>query len=241
MSAGHRLTVSRRFPFTDAALKLPARPVNAHVAPATGSLVVWTRMAAARQPLTHLPNAISIARILIAPVALWSAWQGNESAYKWLFTAAVVSDFLDGAIARLLHLESDLGARLDAFGDMLTYLVLVFAVSWLWPDFIYERLWMIVIVLCTYAVSFAIGFLRFRRLNAFHSWAGKASAVLMAVGMIVWFIGGPGWVFNAALAVSLLSALEQIAIASIIPEWRTTVPTLWHAIILRRTGCAPSP
>jgi phosphatidylglycerophosphate synthase len=194
---------------------------------------------AARSPLTHLPNAISIARILIAPVALWSAWQGNESAYKWLFTAAVVSDFLDGAIARILKIESDLGARLDAFGDMLTYLVLVFAVSRLWPEFIYDRFWMIVIVLCVYAVSFIVGFLRFRRLNAFHSWAGKISAVVMAGGMIVWFIGGPGWVFSAALGVSLLSGIEQVAIASIIPAWRTTVPTLWHAIKMRRAGRAP--
>jgi phosphatidylglycerophosphate synthase len=198
-------------------------------------------MAAARTQLTHLPNAISIVRILIAPVALWSAWQGDESLYKWLFTAAVVSDFFDGAIARLLHLESDLGARLDALGDMLTYLVLVFAVSWLWPDFINERLWLIVIVLGVYAVSFAIGFLRFRRLNAFHSWAGKTTAVLMAVGMVVWFVGGPGWVFNAALGVSLLSGIEQIAIASVIPVWRTTVPTLWHAIESRRTGRSPTP
>jgi phosphatidylglycerophosphate synthase len=183
-------------------------------------------MAAASTQLTHLPNAISIVRILIAPIALWSAWQGNEYLYKWLFTAAVVSD---------------LGARLDALGDMLTYLVLVFAVSWLWPDFINERLWMIVIVLGVYAVSFAIGFLRFRRLNAFHSWAGKTTAVLMAVGMVVWFVGGPGWVFNAALGVSLLSGIEQIAIASVIPVWRTTVPTLWHAIEFRRTGRKPTP
>lgn len=195
-------------------------------------------MAAASPPLTHLPNAISIARILIAPVALWSAWEGNEVLYKSLFTAAIVSDFLDGVIARLLRLESDLGARLDALADMLTYLVLVFAVAWLWPDFINERLWMIVIVLGVYSVSFAIGFLRFRRLNAFHSWAGKASAVAMAFGMIVWFLGGPGWVFNAALVVSLLSGIEQIAISSVIPAWRTTVSTLWHAIELRRAGRA---
>jgi len=197
-------------------------------------------MAAARPPLTHLPNAISIARILIAPVALWSAWEGNDVLYKSLFTVAVVSDFLDGAIARLLRIESDLGARLDAFADMLTYLVLVFAVKWLWPDFINERLWMIVIVLGVYALSFAIGLLRFRRLNAFHSWAGKTTAVLMAVGMVVWFAGGPGWVFNAALGFSLLSGIEQIVIASVIPAWRTTVPTLWHAIELRRAGHAPT-
>jgi CDP-diacylglycerol--glycerol-3-phosphate 3-phosphatidyltransferase len=213
---------------------------SGHVAEAAPPLVFSVRMPAVRNSLTHLPNAISIARIIIAPVALWSAWEGYEGVYKGLFTVAVVSDFLDGAIARMLRIESDLGARLDAFADMLTYLVCFFAVGWLWPGFIFDRMWLIAFVLIAYAISFGIGFLRFRRLNAFHSLAGKISAVLVAGGLIVWFIGGPGWVFTAALAFSLLSALEQIVIASVIPSWRVEVPTVWHAINLRRTGNAPS-
>jgi len=187
-------------------------------------------MAEARSPLKHLPNAISVARILIAPVALWFAWAGNGAAYKLLFTAAIVSDFIDGLLARLLRVETDFGARLDAFADMLTYLVLFFAMCWLWPEFISDRMWLIAITLMLYAVSFIVGFLRFRRLNAFHSWAGKASAVLMAGGMLVWFAGGPGWIFTGALVFSLLSGVEQIAIAATIPRWRTGVPTMWHAM-----------
>lgn len=190
-------------------------------------------MAEARSPLKHLPNAISVARILIAPVALWFAWAGNGYAYKALFTAAIVSDFLDGLLARLMRVESDLGARLDALADMLTYLVLFFAMCWLWPEFIFDRMWLIAITLMLYAVSFIVGFLRFRRLNAFHSWAGKASAVLMAGGMLAWFAGGPGWIFTGALVFSLVSGVEQIAIAATIPRWRTGVPTAWHAMRLR--------
>lgn len=187
-------------------------------------------MTTARPHLRHLPNAISVARIIIAPIALWSAWSGHEVVYKTLFTAAVVSDFLDGAIARLLRIESDLGARLDALADMLTYLVLFFAICWLWPDFIYNRMWLLAAGLVLYSIGYVVGFLRFRKLNAFHSWAGKATAVLMACGMIVWFVGGPGWFFTAALSFSLLSGLEQIAIAAVIPVWRTGVPTIWHAL-----------
>ena len=190
--------------------------------------------------LSHLPNAISIVRIVIAPVALWSAWAGNEALYKVLFTTAVITDFLDGAIARMFKLETDLGARLDALADMLTYLVLFFAVCWLWPDFIYARMWWLAATLIVYAISFIIGFLRFRRLNAFHSWAGKTAAVLMACGMIVWFIGGPEWVFNLALAISLLSGFEQIVIASAVPVWRIGVPTVWHAFRMRRESATHS-
>jgi CDP-diacylglycerol--glycerol-3-phosphate 3-phosphatidyltransferase len=198
-------------------------------------------MPAAHPRLTHLPNAISVARILIAPVALWSAWSGNGDLYKGLFTAAVVSDFLDGAIARLFKLESDLGARLDAFADMLTYLVLFFAICWLWPGFIYDRIWLLGAGFILYSIGYVVGFLRFRRLNAFHTWAGKTTAVLMACGMIIWFAGGPGWFFTAAVSFSLLSGIEQIAIAAVIPKWRTGVPTLWHAWRQRSEAGATHP
>lgn len=183
--------------------------------------------------ISQLPNAISVVRIIIAPVALWSAWVGNGDLYKGLFTAAIVSDFLDGSIARWLKLETNLGARLDAFADMLTYLVLFFAVSWLWPEFIYGHMWLLIGGFTFYSISYVVGFLRFRKLNAFHTWAGKTTAVLMAGGMLVWFAGGPEWVFTAALSFSLVSGLEQIVLAAVIPSWRIGVPTVWHAWRLR--------
>jgi len=196
-------------------------------------------MPVATPMITHLPNAISVARIIIAPIALWTAWTGNGDLYKVLFTTAIVSDFLDGAIARMMKLETDLGARLDAFADMLTYLVLFFAMSWLWPEFIYERMWLLIGGFTFYSISYVVGFLRFKKLNAFHTWAGKATAVLMACGMLVWFAGGPEWVFTGALVFSLFSGIEQIVLAALIPVWRVGVPTAWHAWRLRGGSHSP--
>jgi CDP-diacylglycerol--glycerol-3-phosphate 3-phosphatidyltransferase len=182
-----------------------------------------------------LPNAISLARLLLAPVALWVAAKGHATAYKWMFAAAVGSDCLDGVLARLLHAQTVLGARLDAAADTATYLVLFLAVLWLWPDFITAHSLLLAAALALYIVNHAWALARFRKLPAYHTWAGKTSAVLMAAGMLLWFVCDIGTLFTAAVVVSLVSVVEQLAITASLPRWQADVPTLVHALRLRHT------
>jgi phosphatidylglycerophosphate synthase len=186
-----------------------------------------------------LPNAISLARLLLAPFALWVAWRGEATLYKWLFAIAVASDLADGLLARLLRQQTVLGARLDAVADTATYLVLWFAVTWLWPDFIAAHLHLIIAVLCMYAANHLFALVRFHKLPAYHTWAGKTSAVLMATGMLTWFVTGAAWIFTIALLVSIASVLEQFAITALLPHWAADVPTVVRAWQLRKGGPPP--
>jgi CDP-diacylglycerol--glycerol-3-phosphate 3-phosphatidyltransferase len=71
----------------------------------------------------QLPNAITIARILCAPVFLWlllaDAGAGGE--LRWaaavLFIVAIATDGVDGYIARRYRIVSDLGKLLDPIAD----------------------------------------------------------------------------------------------------------------------------
>jgi cardiolipin synthase len=69
--------------------------------------------------LRHIPNALSIARILAAPVLVALAAAGNEVAFTWILVPALLSDIADGLIARVFHLQSPLGAMLDSTADLL--------------------------------------------------------------------------------------------------------------------------
>ncbi len=185
-----------------------------------------------------LPNVISLARLLSAPVALWVALEDHGLAYKWLFAAAVASDCLDGLLARLLRAQTVLGARLDAAADGATYLVLFFAVYHLWPAFVTAHAPLLAAALGLYAINHVWSLLRFRRLPAYHTWAGKTSAVLMAAGMLLWFVTGVGALFTAALVVSIVSVFEQLAITALLKQWHSDLPTVLHALRLRHP--APS-
>jgi CDP-diacylglycerol--glycerol-3-phosphate 3-phosphatidyltransferase len=127
-----------------------------------------------------------------------------------------------------------LGARLDAVADGATYLVLFLAVQRLWPDFLASHFAILVGLVGLYAINHIWALVRFRQLPAYHTWAGKAAAVLMAPGVMVWFISGQGMLLTVAFIVAIVSVVEQFAITTCLPNWRADVPTFVHALRLRR-------
>jgi cardiolipin synthase len=64
-----------------------------------------------------IPNLISLARLLSAPLTVYLLLQGLYTAAFWLFVAAGVSDAVDGFLAKRLGMASELGAYLDPLAD----------------------------------------------------------------------------------------------------------------------------
>lgn len=79
--------------------------------------------------LRHLPNLISVARIvLVAPVA-WALLDDRYTLAFWLFVIAGASDGLDGFLAKRFGWSSRIGGILDALADKLL-LVTTFVCLW---------------------------------------------------------------------------------------------------------------
>ena len=73
-------------------------------------------------PLLSLPNLLTMSRILAIPVVVGSFYLSGDVA-RWfacaLFSAAGVTDWLDGHMARRWHQQSDIGRFLDPIADKL--------------------------------------------------------------------------------------------------------------------------
>ncbi|WP_025158340.1 CDP-diacylglycerol--glycerol-3-phosphate 3-phosphatidyltransferase [Leifsonia aquatica] len=71
----------------------------------------------------NVPNAITVVRILLAPLFIWMllADAGADGWLRWaaavLFVLAIATDGVDGAIARRNNLVTDLGKLLDPIAD----------------------------------------------------------------------------------------------------------------------------
>lgn len=80
---------------------------------------------AARASNWNLPNAITVVRILLAPIFFWLllADAGEGGTLRWIATAlfviAIATDGIDGHIARSRGLVTDLGKILDPIADKL--------------------------------------------------------------------------------------------------------------------------
>ena len=107
--------------------------------------------------LKQLPNALTILRLLLAPVIAWLIWLAfalpaqTEGALDWgllaagLFVFAGITDLLDGALARILDADSKLGRILDPIADKALVGLPLIAISVVASQ-IGQTLWLLVAV-----------------------------------------------------------------------------------------------
>ncbi len=78
----------------------------------------------------HLPNALTVLRLLLVPPIAWAILHGDYRTAFWLFFAAGFSDGLDGFLARWFGWQSRLGALLDPIADKSLMIVAFYCISW---------------------------------------------------------------------------------------------------------------
>ncbi|RME33963.1 MAG: CDP-alcohol phosphatidyltransferase [Gammaproteobacteria bacterium] len=170
-----------------------------------------------------IPNAMSLLRLLLAPVLLLLAFQGRGHAFLAVVVVAFLLDYTDGTVARLLHQVSELGDKLDSWGDFAIFTT-YFAGAWLlWPETMQRQaLWM-GLVAASIAVPVLVALLRFGETTAYHTWSVKLASGCTAPASIILFLGGPDWPFHAATFLCLLAAAEETAITLLLDRPRTNI------------------
>jgi len=78
-------------------------------------------MASARFLRYLAPNLITLSSMIFGLVSLWSSHNGNAPLAAWLIIYAVLTDRLDGLVARAVKGTSELGMQLDSFADFLNF------------------------------------------------------------------------------------------------------------------------
>ena len=78
-------------------------------------------------PLRHIPNVITVLRMVAAVPLAWAIGAGDYvNALAWAF-AAGASDALDGLLAKRFGWQSELGGRIDPLADKLLLLAATLA------------------------------------------------------------------------------------------------------------------
>jgi CDP-diacylglycerol--glycerol-3-phosphate 3-phosphatidyltransferase len=183
-----------------------------------------------RSFLRALPNALSLLRLGLVPALVALAWAGAEGPFLVCLVAGFASDVADGFLARRTGSASELGARLDSWGDLALFGSLPLCAWLLWPEVMTAEARFLVVAVTAFVAPMLLGFARFGRLTSYHTWGAKLTSWLMGAGALVLFSGGPAWPFHVATVVLVAEALEEMAITVVLPRWRADVPTLWHAL-----------
>jgi len=176
----------------------------------------------------NIPNLLSLFRIAAAPFLLLAGWYEESTLFFVLFGLMLLSDALDGIIARMLDQTSELGARLDSYGDITTYLTTPLAAWWLWPDLIRAEMNYIIAAIIIYVLPAFFAFFKFGNLASYHTYITKVSAVLMSVGVILLLAFENNLLFHIAVYFLALEMVENIAITLMLPEQKSNIHSIWH-------------
>ena len=187
--------------------------------------------------LKQLPNLISSIRLAAAAAMVGvTAATGSRRWFLILLGLALVTDALDGFLARRLKAESELGRKLDSWGDYAVVTAVAYGLWALWPDMVHhEAAWLIT----GFAACFAIviyGLVRWRRILAYHTLASKVFAVLMPVALALLLADWSAVPFHFVVMVQVVAAAEELAIALVLPGYSGQVRSLRHALRQRREG-----
>jgi CDP-diacylglycerol--glycerol-3-phosphate 3-phosphatidyltransferase len=176
-----------------------------------------------------IPNLLSLFRIFAAPFLIMVGYLHMQTLFFILFALMFLSDALDGIIARALNQTSELGARLDSYGDILTYLSAPFAIWFLWPEIINKEFYYIVAAVSLFILPAFFALMKFGKLASYHTWITKISAVLMSSGLgVLVFFKNP-LLFHIAVGFLLIETIENIAITLLLSKQKTDIHSIWHA------------
>lgn len=188
--------------------------------------------------VAQIPNALSLGRIFASPLLLAFAATGRAGPFKWLLLACLVSDTVDGALARALRLQSQRGAFLDSTGDALVTVATIAGLLGLkWP-FVAEHYPALLLVVGLYIAEVGGALWRYGRLSSFHTYLARAAAYAQGFFVLsLFFFGYRGWVFQAMVVLSVLAYLEEILLLYFLPQWTSDVRGLYW--VLARRGALP--
>ena len=127
-----------------------------------------------RSALRHLPNALSLFRLIAGPAMVAAFWEKRpDITFCGIFVLAGLSDGADGYLARRLDLCSVFGAELDGRADTAFYSAMV-VVSLRWYAVeLRHQLPLILATVLSHLLQWAVAYAKFGRLAAYHSVTGK--------------------------------------------------------------------
>ncbi len=182
-------------------------------------------------PIRLLPNLISGLRLLAAPLLAGLALAGEEAAFTWVLIPALLSDIVDGLVARLWHLESRLGAFLDSIADTLLMLASVLGVWVFHREVLTGYPWLSGLAVGLWILEDLVALLRYGRLSSFHTVLSKVTANLLGLFIGVLFVVGlQPWLLYLAAGASILASLEELVLLALLREWRSDVRGLWWVL-----------
>ena len=178
--------------------------------------------------IINVPNFISLYRLLVFPVILIMALTGREQWFVILLCISLVSDVLDGNIARLFKLQTNFGAALDNLADICTYAMAILGLFvFKWAE-IEPHSWILFLFLGIFILSYVVSFARFGKIPGLHLYSAVSAGYAQSIFFFVLFVlGFYPWMLYVVATWGIIAYIEKIIILFKLDDIRIGVKGLY--------------
>lgn len=177
-----------------------------------------------------IANLLSFLRLSLVPALVWLALEADADWFLVVLAVSLVSDILDGYLARKLNQVSDFGAKLDSWGDSLTYASMIFGLYQIWPAIFTEQKAYLLSATLSFIIPLMFALKKFGEYPSYHTWGAKVAAVLIAPAYYMLILIDADTWFRMVILFYLLVAAEEILITLILKSPATNVSSVWRLI-----------
>ena len=184
----------------------------------------------------HVPLALTAVRALLAPVlVLLAVLNPDKALFGFCLIVGFLSDVFDGIIARKLGVATPNLRRLDSLADSVFYLSAMYAAWHLHEMKLRAYLAPLGTLLALELGRYIFDYAKFRREASYHMWSSKAWGLSLFLGFFsLLALDNGGWPIALAIYLGIVADVEGLAISAILKSWRTDIPSVFHAIEIRR-------
>ena len=183
-----------------------------------------------RIPL-NIPNILSLYRLISFPFVLYLALNGYEKTYSLLLCINLVTDILDGLIARTFNMMTEIGAKLDSLADLGTYKLAFIGIYCFKAEEFQPYVISFSIYLGLFVLSNLVALAKFKRLPSLHLYSWKIGGYLQGTFFFTLFVFGFYPVYYYVIVIwGILACLEHIGVQLLLKEMRSNAKGLYWVI-----------
>lgn len=165
------------------------------------------------ESVLNVPNLLSLYRLLVFPVILYTVLTKQENLFVILLCVSLISDVLDGNIARYFKLQTHFGAALDNLADIFTYaMALLGLFVFKWTE-IEPHALILYIFLSVFVLSYFVSFFRFGKIPGLHLYSAVSAGYVQSIFFFILFVFGfYPWMYYLAIGWGAFAYIEKILV-----------------------------
>lgn len=167
----------------------------------------------------NIPNILSLYRLCSFPLLLYVIFTHHQSLFVWLFSINLITDILDGFIARTFNMQTETGAMLDSYADLGSMILAIIAIyEFKWDDFS-DNLIPFFTFLFFYFLGVIYAFVKYREIPSFHLYSFKFMGYIQGSFLFVLFVFGFYKIYySLVMYLGVLACIEELVLIYMLPK-----------------------